>query len=284
MPRLDREFVFGKGRRVSLAQRFPAVYTAENCTNIFLLADDDQVVSALACKQFDWVCSGARWRGAMIGAVHTHEELRGHGFASRLIEGAVNGLRIAGVEFAVLWTASPAFYERLGWVSADCGALGELSQAQFPAAPPGGAVKIPLGAADFSYIEGIRQRWCDCRAPRRADDYRQLPVPAESVDLLKSGDGIDHAAYALVGNAGETGILYEMIGHPDGFPVLWPDICRGYRRLLANDAIDSASYRWLCQGSGLAWSPKPLAMWLPMSASTKSAYAANWYIPYFDRI
>ena len=284
VPQLDQQFVFSRGRCVSLAQRFPAVYSAENCVNVFLLADDDQVMSALACKHFDWVCSGGHWRGAMIGAVHTQTELRGHGFASRLMEEVAERLRAGGVEFAVLWTAVPAFYARLGWISADRGVLGKIGQTQIPTAPPDGVIKMPLDAADLSHIERIRQRWCDCRAPRRADDYRQLPLPAESVDLIMWGDGIDYAGYALVGNAGETGILYEMIGHPDAFPVLWPDICRGYRQLLANDTTDSASYRWLCQGTGLVWSTKPLATWLPLSATVTVEHAARWYIPYFDRI
>jgi hypothetical protein len=143
---------------------------------------------------------------------------------------------------------------------------------------------MPAASADPAHIERIRRRWCPCLTTRGAGDYRQLPLPVETVDLLVWSGAGEQSAYALVGNHASTGIVYEMTGHPDGFPLLWREIGRGRTRILANDENGSAAQGWLAQNTALAWQQKPLAMWLPLSAKTDMARAARWYIPYFDRI
>ena len=79
---LDQQFVFGKGRRISLAQRFPAVYCSQNAGNLFLLEEQGNILACLACKRFEFLCRGDAWRGAMIGAVYTHPRRRGEGLAA----------------------------------------------------------------------------------------------------------------------------------------------------------------------------------------------------------
>jgi predicted N-acetyltransferase YhbS len=284
VPQLDQQFVFGKRRQISLAQRFPAVYGPTNAGNIFVTEEDSEILSALACKRFELFDEGRIWCVAMVGAVYTHPARRGEGLASRLLQRTSEALRESGTDFAVLWTDRPAFYRRLGWMSADCGMLGE-TEIRYSRVEPGGEVaRMPARLGDIPRIESIRQHWHACLTPRRAGDYCQLPMPADAVNLLVWGEGSRDATYALVGGTGELGILYEMIGHPDGFPVLWPEIFRSYRRLLANDAKGSASHRWLCQNTDLIWGAKPLAMWLPLSVKADVALAAHWHIPYFDRI
>lgn len=282
---LDREFVFGKGRRISLARRFPTVYCADNAENIFLAEQENEVLSALACKRLNLQCAGRRRRGAMIGTVYTVPQRRGEGLASRLLERAAASLRDAGCEFAVLWTAKPAFYAHLGWLAADHGVLGEFNNDTQPDTPMRHVTREPAHACDSAHIERIRGRWCECLTPRRADDYRQLPLPAEAVDLLLWRNGTAQAAFALVGNANDgLGIVYELIGDADGFAALWSEAGRGYRRVLVNDVRGSPSQRWLARHTDLAWQEKPLAMWLPLAADLDMAQLVQWHIPYFDRI
>ena len=281
---LDQQFIFGKGRRISLAQRFPAVYSRDNAGNLFLIEENGEVLTCLACKRFSWFCDGVSWNGAMIGAVYTSPQRRGEKLASRLLELTAQTLRERGLDFAVLWTGQPAFYARLGWTAADRGVLGEFEGDAGNAESGSEIMKMPAQEGDTFRIERMRQRWCRCLTPRRSGDYRQLPPPAEAVQLCAWDAAPERAAYALVGNAGDTGILYEMIGHPDGFAVLWPAACRRFRRIVVNDVNGSPSHRWLVQNTGLAWQEKPLAMWLPLSAKTNMALVAHWYIPYFDRI
>lgn len=284
VPQLDQQFVFGKGRRISLAQRFPAVYCAENAGNLFVLEENGEILSSLACKRFEWLHDGGQWRGAMIGAVYTRPARRGEGLASRLLDYSIKSLRDSGTDFAVLWTDQPAFYARLDWVSADRGVLGEFAGAPATAEPRSSVASMPAQSADAASIERIRRRWCDCLTSRGTGDYRQLPPPAETVDVFAWNAASDEAAYALVGNHGDTSILYELIGHPGGFPSLWHEVCRSRRRILANDASGSPSHQWLAQNTRLVWQPKPLAMWRPLSAQADMSRVAHWYIPYFDRI
>lgn len=281
---LDRQFIFDKQRTVSLAQRFPAVYSPGNAGNVFLFEESGEILSSLVCKQFTWSCDGNSSCGAMIGAVWTHPQRRGENLASRLLTYAAETWRGRGADFAVLWTDQPSFYARLGWIVADRGVLGELEYHEHAVTSRGEVTRIPARAGDIGRIETIRKRWCNCLTPRRIDDYRQLPVPATAVELLTWDAGGDRAACALVGDDGTSGIVYELVGHPDGFPALWSEVCRGKRRVLVNDVNGSASYRWLVPNTGLVWQQKPLAMWLPLSDRVEMAKVAHWYIPYFDRI
>lgn len=284
IPLLDEEFVFGKGRRISLAQRFPAVYCHGNPDNIFVVEESGEMVSALASKRFNWLDNGESFRGIMFGAVYTHPLRRKEGQASRLLVWAAEKTKRDGADFAVLWAAKPAFYARLGWVVGDCGVLGEAASHASAAGPSDEVEAMPASLADFRPIEFIRQRWLDPLILRSADDYRQLPPPAETVTLLRCGENPENAGYALAGCCGGTNIVYEMNGHPDSFRALWHRICDQAERIIVNGQPGSASYRWLAGNASVIWQAKPLAMWLPLSAKADMARISGWYIPYFDRI
>lgn len=281
---LDNEFVFDKGRRVSLAQRFPAVYCTGNISNIFIVEENGMVVSALATKHINWLDKGESFHGVMLGAVYTHPHRRNEGLASRLLAWAAEKSRQDGIDFAVLWAAKPTFYARLGWIASDCGLLGEATGYANMDGPPNEVETAPANSADFQAIERIRQRWLDSLILRCTDDYRQLPLPAETVDLLLCGENTERTGYALVGCGGGTNIVYEMIGHPDSFQALWRKICGLPQRIIVNDHPGSASYLWLAKNAPVTWHVKPLAMWLPLSAKADMARIAGWHIPYFDRI
>lgn len=279
---LDAEFIFAKGRQISLARRYPSVYCPENAKNIFLVEEEGLILSALAAKIFDWKADGRDWHGVMIGAVYTQAKRRGEGLASQLLAMASEKFRQDKLEFAVLWTGQPGFYTRLGWIASDCGVLGKIDNDSraMPHRPAVG--KIPLESLDINRIEAIRRHWCSVYIPRQSENYSQLPVPADTMNLLIWGEGIETAGYAIVGGSGETGILYEMAGHPDSFPQLWQSVCQAYRHILVNDCPGSASQLWLSRIGGLSWQAKPLALWLPLNIGM--ADLPHNYIPYFDRI
>lgn len=275
---LDEAFVFGKGRSISLTQRFPGVFQAGNAHNLFFIEREGSIASALAVRPFDWLADGRLWRGAMVGAVATAAAHRRAGLASGLLEEAANALRADGTDFAVLWTAQPDFYRKLGWQGADPGVLGEIAgQASVAQTRPA------VTGEQLSQVRQIRARWSS-EGPQRGDaDYGRLPLPAESVSVLLGGTD-ERQAYALVGRAGTTGILYEMIGYADAFEALWRDISTGFDKLLINDRDGSDSHQWLASHTAAAWQPKPLAMWLPLSSRIDFATMREWYVPYFDRI
>lgn len=278
IPLLDEAFVFGKGRTVSLRLRFPTVFCHDNLHNLLLCSDGDEIASALAIRRFDWRDGSETFRGAMIGAVYTHPARRGKGFASHLLKMAETRLRAEKADFGVLWTGQPSFYARLGWVSADCGLLGEVEPGASMPEPPAGVTTMPIETG-APLLEKVRREWLNAMTLRRAEDYRQLPLPAERMDLLWRED-----AYALLGSSGTTGFLYELAGHPDGYPALWQEACRNRRRIFVNDRIDSPSCRWLTNHTRISWQNQNLAMWLPLSERVAPPRPGQWVIPYFDRI
>lgn len=279
---LDEEFIFGKGRSISLQRRFPAVYCSNNLTNIFLCTDGEAIVSALAMRYFDWREGSEIFRGAMIGAVYTQPARRGQGLASRLLATAAVQLRENNIDFAVLWTGQPSFYSRLGWVAADCSLLGTILTNNSAMASSDAVTRMPISAG-ASLAETIRQCTLNSMAVRHPEDYQQLPLPAERVVFLWQKNQ-DRAAYALIGSNGETGFLYELVGDISCFPELWREICRGHRRIFINDQAGSPSYRWLAEHTDAHWENKNLAMWLPLSKQVNIVRLGQWHIPYFDRI
>ena len=268
LPLLDEEFIFSKGRSISLRLRFSSVYCRNNSHNIIICTDGKEIVAALAMHQFNWREGGKIFRGAMIGAVYALPTRRREGLASRLLASAATQLRKDGVDFGVLWTGKPSFYARLGWVGADCGVLGEAN--------PNGSMPEQLGTvallpveANTSQLESLRQNQLNAMTLRHPEDYRQLPLPADRVDVLWS-ENQGKVAYALLGSRGETGFLYELVGDAACFPALWQEACRSLKQVFINDKIDSPSFCWLTEHA--------------LSERVDIDLLGQWHIPYFDRI
>lgn len=282
IPLLDTEFIFGKGRTISLRDRFPTVFCHNNLRNIIVCTDGEMITSALAMRQFDW-CEGSEvFRGAMIGTVYTHPARRGEGLASHLLETAAMRLREEGMDFGVLWSGQQSFYARLGWIAADCSVLGEIETNESMPAPSDHVIHLPIKTS-APQLEDIRQSHLSAMTLRRPEDYHSLPLPAAHVELLWC-DEQDKTAYTLVGDSGETGFLYELTGETGCFPALWQEVCRNRRRIFVNDRIDSTACRWLTDHTGIVWQKKNLAMWLPLSERVSLPRLQQWHVPYFDRI
>jgi len=275
LPLLDQEFVFGKGRQLSLRQRFPATLGKQHRQNILLARVGGTIASALATKPFTWVTPQRRWRAAMIGMVYTRPELRGGGTASALMQATQAKLALEGFDFAVLWTAQSDFYARLGWLGIDCGMLGNLRTTSSYATQSA----MPPGAADIAWIEALRPQYAPERAERTEETYATLLPHAERLELLR-GD----AAYAIVGSDAGRGYLYEMLGETAELPALLARLAARYRTLYLNLQRGTPAQRFLSAQGGITWQPQHLAMWLPLGAATRGMRFADWYVPFLDRI
>ena len=275
LPLLDHEFVFGRGRRLSLQQRFPGILDRQRTHNILLARIEGNIASALVTKPFVWITPERSWRAAMIGMVYTRPELRGRGTASALLHATEARLAQEGFDFAALWTAQPAFYARLGWLSIDCGTLGRAHAA----APDANRPLLPPGAADIDWIEALRPSYAPERAGRSGKTYATLLPHAQRLEMLR-GD----AAYAIVGCDDADGYLYEMLGDIAELPAIWARLASRYRTLCLNLQQGTAVQRWLSAQGAITWQPQRLAMWLPLSAAARTAHFADWYVPFLDRI
>jgi len=282
-PMLDNEFILGKGRKTSIAQRYPSTFCAANANNIFLAEENGKIVSALLCKRFKWCQPERKWHGAMIGAVYTDPKRRGEGIGGSLLQWGMQVVRDAGAEFAVLWTTQSKFYERLGWSTADIGMFGNGTGAGFGEALDSVRL-LPLAMCNEREIDDIRIQFLDAYVCRLSLDYSQQPIPAENVDTLLWADDGELSSYALLGRVGGTGILYELVGSESGFGDLWETMRRRHKKIVINDCANSASYLWLSQNTDIVWENKKLAMWLPISKEVDVTTMSQWYIPYFDRI
>lgn len=270
---LDEEFIFSKERSVSLARRFPTALHAQNCPNILLACRGEEIAAAIVIKRFDWIAPERSWRGAMIGLVYTRPAARGQGLASQLLRAAEEQLRGEGTAFAVLWTAQPEFYRRLGWTSSDCGVFGTYASA--------GGDTADCTAADAGATEALRLRNSGAHMLRDSTSYRTLPLPAERLELRASPDG---GSYAIYGVQANRAYVYEFGGAPSGYAALWQDICAKARTVYINEYRGNAAQQWLSNIPGIGWREQALAMWLPLADPDSEGYYAHWYIPYLDRI
>ena len=270
---LDQEFIFYKGRSVTLAQRFPAALHADNCPNILVACRGGEIAAAIAIKRFDWITPERSWRGAMIGLVCTRAAERGQGLASRLLGAAEEKLRAAGTDFAVLFSAQPGFYTRLGWTASDCGIFGTFTS--------DGGNAAGCTPVDANTIEALRLRSLGAHMPRDSATYRTLPLPAERLETRASPDG---AAYAIYGAQAERAYVYEFGGAPSGFAALWQDICAAPRTVYINERRGSAAQQWLSNIPGISWREQALAMWLPLAEPDCARHFGDWHVPYLDRI
>ena len=279
---LDDEFVFAKGRQVSLAERFPQVFCEANLDNIYIAHCKNSICSTAAVKRFEWIAQGRIWQGAMIGMIYTRLEYRGQGLASLVMRTVQSDLTNAGVDFAVLWTTIPSFYQRLGWFLDDEGIFGavELPQSIKCNNP---AVVCTLTDEIIRWIDVVHSRWVPERVVRSELDYRVVPLPAFSVDAFMVDETAELQGYALVGRSMQTGYVYEMVGHPDVFDRLWYAITNDYSKIYVNDRRDSSPTGWLDRKAGVIWRPQRLAMWLQLSLEAKNTEVGQWYIPYLDR-
>lgn len=284
LPYLDQQFVYDKHRSLSLAVRFPSTFCIANSKNIFICVEDGAIVSALAIKFFEWQQDGRVWNGAMLGAVYTNPAHRRQGRASQLLNWVAETLEKNKVDFAVLWTTQPEFYARLGWISSDIGVLGEIA-GRTTSSKSGeyGDIK-EIGDIDPHKIEETRRRQLSARIIRQAQDYLQIPTPAKTIEVAWSEGEHQTLAYALLGVADDTGIVYEMVGDEQCMNALFSQVYVRFTRILFNDCKGSESHDWLTQHTEIIWQDKPLAMWLILSDELNMKHIKPWYIPYFDRI
>lgn len=280
---IDAEFVFAKDRHVSLAKRFPQVFCETNLANIYLAYVENSICSVAVIKRFAWIAQSRIWQGAMIGMIYTRPEYRGQGLASLIMRTVQSDLTNAGVDFAVLWTTIPSFYQRLEWVLEDKGIFGEVELPQ-PVNCNNLIATHSLTDKNIRWIEHVHSKWVPERVVRSKLDYRAMPLPATSVDAFMADETDELQGYALVGRSMQTGYVYEMVGHSDVFDRLWCAIANHYRKIYVNDRRDTPSTKWLDRNARVIWKPQRLAMWLRLSKEADNAPVGQWYIPYFDRI
>jgi predicted N-acetyltransferase YhbS len=272
---LDTEFVTSRGRSVSLSARFPSVFSRANLANLLVARErtgiSHRITAAIAIRRFRWIASGKEYAGAMIGAVWVDAGRRRSGLGATMLKHAQRALE-GSADFAVLWTAQPAFYAKCGWLAADPHArFGEIAGEPSSAAGSRGG-----DAVDFSAVRAIWQRQAQYAA-REALWQAPLPLPAVSLEMFRAP-----GAYAIAGRDGDTLFCHEMLGDAAAFAELLAQMRAACQKINFNARAGSPSYDSLAT-AGVVWQPRPLAMWLPLKRDIAGT-AADWYVPWLDRI
>jgi predicted N-acetyltransferase YhbS len=265
--KLDAEFVFGRGRTVSLAQRFPHLFESASLEQLFVAHERGDIVASVAVKHFGWSAGAEEYMGAMIGMVWADPARRGSGLATLLLKHVQRALR-ERADFAVLWTAQPGFYVRLGWAANDNASFGTIAGAR--AAQPASGGKV-----DFAAVEP-RWRQQTQRVLRAANWQPPLPLPAVALEIFNAG-----TAYAIAGRLDDALFCHEILGDQTEVTLLLAQMRTSCDTLYFNEATDTAAYRTLAR-LGVSWQSRPLAMWLPLRREVPAG--RGWYVPWLDRI
>ena len=268
----DGEFIHGRGRTLSLAQRLPSVFASAGAMT-WSAREGGECVSALVCRPFEWLDAGARVQGAMIGLVCTREDHRGKGLAGRLLDMALDDLRERQVQFAVLWAGRPDIYERAGWRFADRGLLGRMrgdAMAQAPARRD----KEPRPA--LATLDALRS---SPRVVRGEADWSALLPPSTRSRIV-----IGAGCYAVIGEHGRVGYLLDLDGDPAGMAGLIASVAGDYDELLLNVPGNGPIHAALASLPGIEWQAQRLAGWMALDAGIDTARFAAWYLPFLDRI
>lgn len=279
--RLDQEFVFNKQRSLSLSKRFSNTLSLANIEHILVAESEGVVTGTLSIRRFEWIADERPWHGAMLGMLWVDPQSRGKRIAPHLLASASNTLRERHVDFGVLWTSIPRFYERIGWVSSSGGLFGEA--ADRPRVALGDTVsRRPLDTVDVNWLEHLRSRSLPMRVVRSAIDYRTVPIPATQVLCLSAQASDGKEGFALVGEHEGTGYFYEMVAPPSLWSVIWSALIQRFDRLYVNGHSADPFTQWLAEHRFVIWQPQSKTMWLRLSDRLENSLLRAWHVPYFD--
>jgi hypothetical protein len=199
------------------------------------------------------------------------------------LSSATRFLREKGVDFGVLWTGTPAFYERAGWVLKDRGLLGESTN-RLTRSCCSTVLCQPLVSVDVAWLERLRSNHLSMRAARKAIDYCAIPVPAVQVFCFFAQGDHGCEGFALVGEQDGSGFFYEMAAPQVLWEPIWTAVSERFDRLVVNGRLDDPFSQWLDHKGLVEWHPQNKSMWLSLSGRLNPDSFASWHIPYFDWI
>lgn len=268
---LDREFVTGRGRTISLSTRYPHVFGPASSAQVHVVAHGDDLLACAVSLPFTWRTDDGEWRCAATGFVYTTPAARGHGHGRTLLQGVLAALREDAVDVAVLWSGLAGYYTRQGWTRGDCGVYGHARGA------PG---RVPAGAPpDDAALVRARAMRGSVECARADAAWLACPLPAEHLRIAETANG-----YALFGVVGSRHYLYEMVASGSEYPALWAQVVAGADEVHVNLATTDPARNWLDRHATITWQPQALTHWYPLTDAGARQPLSTWYIPWLDRL
>ncbi len=87
-----------------------------NPQNVVLCEEEGEIVSALHLISYDVKINSKTYKAVYISAVATLEKMRGCGFASKVLNFALDEIKVRGADIAFLVPAIDGFYEKFGFL------------------------------------------------------------------------------------------------------------------------------------------------------------------------
>lgn len=145
---LNEVFIAERGATGDLFAYAPLLYAEANVEQLRVVRRGRELVGHAGILERPIRWRTQTLRAGLIGGVCARQELRGLGIGTLAMEDAVAHMGALGLDFGVLWTGSPGFYERLGWRHA-----GGISIVRIVEAAEAGEVRhemLPLSESPFT--------------------------------------------------------------------------------------------------------------------------------------
>lgn len=185
---LNEVFITEREAVGDLFEHAPLLYAEANVENLRVVRRGREIVGHAGILERPIRWRGQTLRAGLIGGVCARRELRGMGIGTLAIEDAAAHMRALGLDFGVLWTGSPGFYERLGWRHA-----GGISTVRIVEAAEADEVRheiLPLSESPFTPD--------DCHALHEAAGRNEVVRTVEETRAVMTAGGGD-ALLALAG-------------------------------------------------------------------------------------
>lgn len=268
---INQEFLASRGRTGTIEERFPAAVRRSSPDCIVAARIGNTIASVLVVRRF---VTELQTSAAMLGMVCTQAQYRGRGLASALLKTTCETLASEGRQFAVLWTTSPDFYARLGWLPCDMACVASIT------GDGDAAYAGEFSEASIVRASSIREKCSPHAFKRSSDAWRTKPPHADTLEIFFEGAG-----YVFAGVQDNDGYIYELCGPPADWPALWQRIRKRYQRLMVNGRTTGNWERWLAHERGISWSPQTLSMYIPLRPTPHiDNELRNFYLPIPDRI
>jgi predicted acetyltransferase len=114
---INQVFRTSQGHNPTMEEEFPLLLSEENLENMRVIVEDGKVVSIVNFYITTILIEGIPIKAASIGAVCTHEDYRGKGYSSLLLDDAEKEMRKKGVD-VILVSGDRSLYLRKGYCKA----------------------------------------------------------------------------------------------------------------------------------------------------------------------
>ena len=197
LPSLNKEFIFQRGRKLSLEKRYPDLFSSGNVGNCFAAFSSDGEFLSFAATE-ERTLRAPSLKIFFVGCVFTAPTVRGRGLARKVMESLAETYRKKGFVGGFLWTGLNNFYRGFGWKVCDRTILMILR-----------LTKKEKSGDCLVFTENDANVLASKHGGlliRRPCDYFKVPTPADVAIRLKTRQG-----GSLCGGIGQsTGYVYEL--------------------------------------------------------------------------